>query len=434
MIKAIDRYLLRQILPTIAVILFIAAIILLMERLMRLLDIAVGNGVSTLVVFQMLFYLIPYYIGLALPIALFLGVLLAFRKLSSQSELDAIHSCGIGMSRFIRSAVLLALLMTGLNLVLTGYVQPYTRYLFRAVMFNITSGVIEQGIGEGVFMNLPNGYTLRVEQSRGGGRELYGVFAHKQEDDGHIITLTAKRGELMTGRMDGTVSLRLYEGNRSEWNPETQAAATLEFEVFDWPLNLADLVRFRGRGGDERELTLLELMRGYRANVSAGRHGIVAHVPPPPDTLPPGTTPEAALPPDALPEDAVAPSAVAAEFHGRVVFSLSMLLLPILAAPLGIMTSRASRSFGLVFGLLILVSYHKVLEFTGAYAASTGAPAGLILWSAFGVFAVGTIYLFRVTERQAGTPPVLRMEAHWVAFIDRIIAVFRPKRASSGAR
>lgn len=419
MIKAIDRYLLRQIIPTIAVILFIAAVILLMERLMRLLDIAVGNGVSTLVVFQMLFYLIPYYIGLALPIALFLGVLLAFRKLSSQSELDAIHSCGIGMSRFIRSALVLALLMTGLNLLLTGYVQPYTRYLFRAVMFNITSGVIEQGIGEGVFMNLPNGYTLRVEQSRGGGRELYGVFAHKQEADGHIVTLTAKRGELMTGRMDGTVSLRLYEGNRSEWDPATKAATTLEFQVFDWPLNLADLVRFRGRGGDERELTILELLRGYRLNLLEGREGVTAEVNPAPEKPP---------------EETIAPSAVASEFHGRLVFSLSMLLLPILAAPLGIMTSRASRSFGLVLGLLILVSYHKVLEFTGAYAASTGAPAGAMLWTAFGVFALGTMYLFYITERRAGTPPVLRMEARWVAFLDRIVAVFRPKRAVAGTR
>ena len=416
--KAIDRYILRQIIPTIAVILFIAAVILMMERLMRLLDIAVGNGVSTLVVFQMLFYLFPYYIGLALPMALFLGVLLAFRKLSGQSELDAIHSCGIGMSRLIRSSLVLALVMMGINLFLTGYAQPYTRYLFRAVMFNITSGVIEQGLGEGVFTSLPNGYTLRVEQSRGAGRELYGVFAHKQEDDGHVVTLTAKRGELMTGAMNGTVSLRLYEGNRSEWNPETKAAATLAFQVFDWPLNLADLVRFRGRGGDERELTLFELFRGYRINLINDHWSNVA---------------EANPAPEKPPEEVIAPSAVSAELHGRLVFSLSMLLLPILAAPLGIMTTRASRSFGLILGLLILVSYHKILEFAGAYAASTGAPAGIILWSAFAVFTAFTGYLFYITERQAGTPPVLRMEARWVAFLDRIVAVFRPKRPQQQA-
>ncbi len=413
MMQAIDRYLLRQIVPTIAVILFIAAVILCMERLMRLLDIAVGNGVSTLVVFQMLFYLIPYYIGLALPVALFLGVLLAFRKLSSQSELDAVHSSGIGMARFIRSAVVLAVVMTGINFLLSGYIQPYTRYLFRAVEFNITSGVIEQGIGEGVFMSLPNGYTLRVEQSRGAGRELYGVFAHKQEDDGHIVTLTAKRGELMSTAMDGTVSLRLYEGNRSDWNPETKGATTLAFDVFDWPLNLTDLVRFRARGGDQRELTLLELMRGYRINLLAGRGASNVAT----------ANPAADLPP----EEIVAPSAVAAEFHFRLVFTLSMLFLPILAAPLGIMTHRASRSFGLIFGLLVLVSYHKVLEFTAAYASATGAPAGILLWTDFALFIVATFYLFYITDRKAGTPPVLVMEAHWVAFTDRIVSVFRPK-------
>ena len=420
MIKAIDRYLLRQIVPTIVVILFIAAVILCMERLMRLLDIAVGNGVSTLVVFQMLFYLIPYYIGLALPMALFLGVLLAFRKLSAQSELDAIRSCGIGMGRFIRSALVLALVMMGINLLLTGYVQPYARYLFSAMMFNISSGVIEQGIGEGVFMSLPNGYTLRVEQSRGGGRELYGVFAHKQEDNGDITTLTAKRGELMTSGLDGTVSLRLYEGNRSVWDTNTKAASTLQFDSYDWTLNLSDLVRFRGRGGDQRELTLLELMRGYRLNLASGRNG---------------TTVAVANPPEGKPaEEIIAPSAVAAEFHFRLVFSLSMLLLPILAAPLGIMTNRASRSFGLIFGLFILVSYHKVLEFTGAYASATGAPAGALLWTVFGLFTCATFYLFHRTESKAGTPPVLVMEAYWIAFIDRIVSVFRPKRAPAGTR
>ncbi len=154
--KAIDLYVLRNIIPTVLIVLFIAAVILCMERLMRLLDIAVGNGVSTLVVFQMLFNLIPYYIGLALPVALFLGVLLAFRKLSLQSELDAINSCGIGVDRIIRPAIMLAAVMMFFNLLLSGYLTPYTRYAFRAIMFDITSGVIEHGIGGDEIYGLVN--------------------------------------------------------------------------------------------------------------------------------------------------------------------------------------------------------------------------------------------------------------------------------------
>jgi lipopolysaccharide export system permease protein len=410
--KAIDGYLLRQIVPTLFVTIFIAAVILLMERLMRLLDIAVGNGVSTLVVFQMLFNLIPHYIGLALPAALFLGVLLAFRKLSMQSELDAIQSSGIGLTRVIRSAVWLAVFMAGFNFVLAGYIQPFTRYAYRAILFNITSGVIEQGIGEGIFMNLPNGYTLRVERTSGAGRELSGVFAHKQEDNGKIITLTAKKGELVTGANDGIVTMRLISGHRSEWDPKTGETATLKFEVFDWPLDLADLVQFRGRGGDERELSITELYETMRANAAAGRKGAVASTD---ESLPPSQR--------------VAPSAIEAEFHGRIVFTLSMLLLPFLGAPLGIITRRTPRSFGLVFGLIVLVSYHKVLEFTEAYASTSGIAAAPILWGAFAAFTALTLLLFRASNNLAGATPIQRLEIWWYDMIDSIVRIFRPRKA-----
>ncbi len=410
--KAIDLYVLRNIVPTVLIILFISFVILCMERLMRLLDIAVGNGVSTLVVFQMLFNLIPYYIGLALPVALFLGVLLAFRKLSLQSELDAINSCGIGVDRIIRPAIALAAVMMVFNLMLSGWLNPYGRYALRAIEFDITSGVIEQGIGEGIFLNLPNGYTLRVEQSRGAGRDLYGVFAHRETEDGSIITMTAKRGQLLTGVQDGIVSLRLYDVTRSEWKPGTKGTGTLQTGVFDWPLNLAELVHFRGRGGDERELTLFELMRSYRNNLAAGRWGNRA---------------EEAPPPDMRPERILAPSSVASEMHGRIVFSLSMLFLPILAAPLGIMTRRASRSFGLILGIVLLVGYQKGLEFTEAYTGATGIASGPALWGIFGLFILGSGYLFAATFRRSGTPPVQEMEARWNTLIGHLIAPFRAK-------
>jgi lipopolysaccharide export system permease protein len=412
--KAIDGYLLRQIVPTLLVTIFIAAVILLMERLMRLLDIAVGNGVSTLVVFQMLFNLIPHYIGLALPAALFLGVLLAFRKLSMQSELDAMQSSGIGLARVVRAAVWLAVVMAAFNFVLAGYVQPFTRYAYRAILFNITSGVIEQGIGEGIFMNLPNGYTLRVERTSGAGRELSGVFAHKEDADGKITTLTAKKGELVTGANDGIVTMRLLSGNRSEWNPKTGESATLKFEAFDWPLDLADLVQFRGRGGDERELSITELFETMQANRAAGRSGAVAATD---ESLPPAQR--------------VAPSAIEAEFHSRIIFTLSMVLLPFLGAPLGIITRRTPRSFGLVFGLIVLVSYHKVLEFTEAYASTSGFAAAPILWGTFAIFTVLTLLLFRSSDNLAGATPVQRLETWFFDIIDSIVRLVRPRKAAA---
>lgn len=416
--KAIDRYVVGLIMPTLAVTLFIAAIILAMDRLMRLLDVAVGNGVSTLVVFQMVFNLLPHYLSLALPVGLFLGVLLAFRRMSMQSELDAIHSCGIGIGHLIRPALVLAGICMALNFILSGYIQPYTRYIYNRIYFNITSGLIEQGIGEGVFRTLPNGYTLRVEESRSGGRELSGVFAHKQEDNGHITTMTAKRGELMTGGLAGSISLRLYDGNWSQWDPSTKATSTVHFDQNVWGLNLDELLRFRGRGEDSRELTTFELLRGYFANVAAGRTGVKVE--------------EASA--QGPIENTVAPASVSSELHGRLVFSLSILLLPLMAAPFGIMTQRSSKSFGMVAGLSLLISYHKILEFTQAYASHTGAPAGIMLWTIFVLFTAAVIWLFTQTQKLAGAPPVQRFEARWASFWSAVSSVFRPKRVVTPAR
>jgi lipopolysaccharide export system permease protein len=108
-----------------------------------------------------------------------------------------------------------------------------------------------------------------------------------------------------------------------------------------------------------------------------------------------------------------------------------MLLLPVLAAPLGIMTRRATRAFGLIFGLLVLVSYHKILEFAEAYAASTGLAAASILWGAFAVFTGLTFILFRATDTTAGATPVQRLEARWFDMIDGLIALVRPRKAAA---
>ena len=262
-------------------------------------------------------------------------------------------------------------------------------------------------------MDLPNGYTLRVEQSRGAGRELFGVFAHQQKDDGTIVTLTAKRGRLVSGGSDQPTSLRLFQGNRSEWSPGASSANTVSFDVFDWPLNLDQLIRFRMRGGDERELTIDELLRGYVKNMSVDENGV---------RLIPAN-------PEIYPEDRVPPAAAAAELHGRIVFSLSILFLPMLAAPLGIMTHRASKSFGLVIGLLTLVVYHKILEFSEAYATVGGVAPGPALWVPFAIFIAGTSYLFLKTEAVAGATPMQRMEDRWSGMISRITRLFRRSRS-----
>jgi len=128
MLTRLDRYILQQIVGPLVTTLGIAALLLLLEKMLRLFDFVVNQGGPVNVVFRMLANLTPHYMGLALPIGLFLGILIAFRKISLSSEYDAATSAGQSLLRLARPAFALALVLMTINTLLVGWVQPYSRY------------------------------------------------------------------------------------------------------------------------------------------------------------------------------------------------------------------------------------------------------------------------------------------------------------------
>ena len=75
MIRIVDIYILRQVIKPLAGAMAIGLLVLLAERMVRLLDTILGKKNSFAVVFELLAYLVPHYLGLAVPAALFLGLL-----------------------------------------------------------------------------------------------------------------------------------------------------------------------------------------------------------------------------------------------------------------------------------------------------------------------------------------------------------------------
>ena len=94
-----DRYVLRQVAKPLVTAMTIGLLVLLAERMVRLLDTTLGKKNSFGVVFEMLAYLAPHYLGLALPAALFLGLLFGFNRMSRDSEVDAFLASGVGVHR-----------------------------------------------------------------------------------------------------------------------------------------------------------------------------------------------------------------------------------------------------------------------------------------------------------------------------------------------
>src|SRR5918993_4050016 len=115
----------------------IAASLLVLDKMLRLFDFVANEGGPVGVVFKMLASLLPEYASLAIPLGLMLGILLAFRKLATTSELDVMRAVGLSYTRLLRVPYLLTFALMGVNFAIVGYWQPLAHYYYEELGFEL---------------------------------------------------------------------------------------------------------------------------------------------------------------------------------------------------------------------------------------------------------------------------------------------------------
>ena len=179
---AIDRYVFRLVLLPMIGVFALAASLLMLEKMLRLMEFVSTEGGPIGIVFRMLVNLIPEYAGLAIPLGLMLGILFAFRKLATTSELDVLRAVGWSYTRLLRVPYLITLLLMVVNFVIVGYWQPLARYGYEQLDFELRSGALGAAIKVGEFTAIEDRVALRIEESRDDGRQLMGIFARIAKD------------------------------------------------------------------------------------------------------------------------------------------------------------------------------------------------------------------------------------------------------------
>jgi lipopolysaccharide export system permease protein len=378
MLTRLDRYILQQIVGPLVTTLAIAALLLLLEKMLRLFDFVVNQGGPVNVVFRMLANLTPHYMGLALPIGLFLGILIAFRKISLSSEYDAATSAGQSLLRLARPAFALALVLMTINTLLVGWIQPYSRYAYEGLVFDLRSGALGASIRVGEFVEFGDNMVLRIEESTNQGSELKGIFLERRDSRGSIA-VTAQRGGFFATSDEQTILLRLFDGTLIDLNENQNKPRVLTFAQQDITIELPDSTPFRGRGGEELEMTLPELWF-EKDN--------------------PRLDEETRL-------------SLLGNFHWRLMHSITFMILPFLAIPMGITNKRTGKGTGIFIGLALLIVYNELME--GMETAIRGGTSPyLTIWLLFTVFTVISLSLFRISAYKVGGEPL--------AWIDKLLS------------
>lgn len=393
----LDRYLLNRIMWPLLATVMIALAAMLLERMVRLLDLVVAKGGPILFVLRMLANLIPHYLGLALPIAFFIGILMAISKLSADSELDAMNATGVSLYRMLAPVMVVAVVLVACGSIIFGFLQPYTRYAYRALVFIVTETAWESALERGSFFSGFGNYTIMANDISDGGRQLNGIFLHEERPNGGSTTTTAEVGRVFRSTDDLGLILRLENGVRVDAGLIGKEATVLSFDSLTIPLDATlGPKAFRARGNTHAELTLPELFRALK-------------------NPPEGTTYDEAL----------------ASIHGRLVRAISFVFLPLIAMPLGMTVRRSRRSVSLGVGIVILLLYHYLIEMAGSFAASGLISPYLALWVPFALFLSFGLWCFHVTATRPGVNPFNRALATIDNLLGRLISTDRYVRAGT---
>jgi lipopolysaccharide export system permease protein len=247
----LDRYVLRQVL---LVSVFVAASLTAVAWLtqsMRLVDMVMNRGLSVSLFVWFTALLLPTFLALVLPVALFTAVAFVYNKLALDSELIVMQSAGLSRLGLARPALVASAMAALVCYSITIFFQPASYRAFKDLEFEIRNNYASILLQEGVFNEVSRGITVYVRK-RGPGGELLGILVQDDRKPESPVTVMAERGAIVPGEHGPRVVM--INGNRQE-RREGKELSQLFFERYDFDLGaLGESPYARFRKPQERYL------------------------------------------------------------------------------------------------------------------------------------------------------------------------------------
>ena len=393
----LDRYILGLMTRPILACIAITLIAQVLERVLRIIKELAENGAQYGFVVQLAFTVVPYYLTFSLPASFFIGIFLVVARLGDDNEIDAILASGVSISRFAAPFIALGLVFMMVSLLLFGFLQPYGRYAYQAVMQAAINAGWNAQLQPEVFVDPGQGFTITADKVSMNGRKLKGVFVRHVSPDGREQITTASGGELIVSPDGRFVTLQLDKGQQVDRQPG-KPPSVAHFENIGAVQPLKGDEAIRPRGGNEGELTLFELAHELKQ-----------------------------------PNPVISKRILSAELYARLVRSLSVPFLPLLAIPLGMAAKRGRRAPGLMIGSILLVGFHHAVQMATSVAYTGQGSAGPAVWGLYFVFTGLSSWLFLSSLKRPGDTPITRAVMTIDAAVQRVRRLFaeEPQGATS---
>jgi LPS export ABC transporter permease LptF/LPS export ABC transporter permease LptG len=258
MFRTLDRYLVREIALPFAIALTVLTFILEIPPILLQAEEFISRGVEWSIVARVLLTLIPQALCLTIPMAVLLGILVGFGRLSGDREFVAIQACGVSLMRLARPVLLVAALGTAATAYETIVALPNANQTFREIVFVTMAQSVEQNVKPRVFYEGFPDKTIYVRDlpREGGWRD---VFLADTANPNQTTVYFARQGRIHLDRVNRLVQLELRDGSSHTTHADRpDDYEETRFESFLITLDPATVFR-RPPPPGAREMTIREL-------------------------------------------------------------------------------------------------------------------------------------------------------------------------------
>jgi len=228
----ISRYIFKQTITAMVMILFTLTLIVWMTTALRQIDIMTDQGQGFLIFLQITLLALPELVTIVAPIALLISTIHMLNRLNSDSGIVILTAAGATIWRVMRPFLLLGVIVSVFVLFSNAYLSPQSLRTLRDYIVEVRTDLISQVIQPGNFISPENGLTFHIRDREADGT-LRGLMVDDAREDEQTITYLANRGQVL--KQDGRSFLVMREGHIQRVDAGRDDTQIIAFEsyIFD---------------------------------------------------------------------------------------------------------------------------------------------------------------------------------------------------------
>ncbi len=389
-LRILDRYILREMVPPTGLGLLVFTFVLLINEIPRLLGILVARRADLYTILRVFLNLLPSIFAITIPMAFLLGVLLAFGRLASDSEIVALRATGVSPLRLIGPVLILSLVTGSLTFYINAVALPAANQAHRELIFSLVVTKARTVVKPRTFTDelLPGRMMLYVSDISAETGDWKNVFIHDSREPDAPKVILASTGRLVINTVARTVTLHLGPGTQHAFTRADPAKyEESQFSHADYPLPFEEFFPRVPLAKGDREMTLPELQGAIR---DAQRRG---------------------KPPREYARFAV-------EWHKKFAIPTACLVFGLLGLGLSLGSRKEARSAAFALAIAVIFVYYVFLRM-GEQAGDNGMVSPFVaMWTANMVLGAAAVVLLALNHREAAFDPLA--PSHYLAWLPRI--------------